>query len=242
MCDQPFHGMFLYIWEKLLNFLFFFFFFLHPCLLLVCLRATSTWQSVPTCGLTALSPSTMEGCPPSSTSPFSMGWVWRAGLLARCEQNQSLSCNVFFFWFVLCLFSFMSLILGRKSLTSDAWCRNHLKLKKVDFECVSVSCVPVFSPFGSRTSPRTATTLTWRCPTPPCCGPGPATWPCSSPWPRKLHPGRASLKVTSWSQWHHLLRMMWVSCSFHILKCPLMFEYAKYMQFDSVLNELRASF
>lgn len=50
----------------------------------VCLLATSTWQSVPTCGLTALSPSTMEECPPSSTSPFSMEWVWLAGLLTRC--------------------------------------------------------------------------------------------------------------------------------------------------------------
>lgn len=57
-------------------------------LFLACLRATSTWQSVPTCGLTALSPSTTEGCPPSSTSPFWMGWVWPAESLARWEENS----------------------------------------------------------------------------------------------------------------------------------------------------------
>lgn len=57
------------------------------CPLPVCLLATSTWQSVPTCGLTALSPSTMEECPPSSTSPFLMEWVWLAGLLTRCAEK-----------------------------------------------------------------------------------------------------------------------------------------------------------
>lgn len=37
--------------------------------------ATSIWPSVPTCGPTAPSPSTTEGCQRSSTSPSSTAWV-----------------------------------------------------------------------------------------------------------------------------------------------------------------------
>lgn len=97
---------------------------------------------------------------------------------------------------------------------------------QVKFECFSVPCVLLFSPFGSPTSPRTATTSTWPCPTHQYCGPGPATWLSSSPWPRKLRPGRASLKVTSWSQWHHLPRTTWVSDVFQFKYTLNIFQFS----------------
>lgn len=75
----------------------------------------------------------------------------------------------------------------------------------------SKGCSLLFSPSGSPTSLRTATTSTWPSLTHRCCGRGPATWPCPSPWPRKRHRGKGSLKVMWWLQWRRLRRMMWVT-------------------------------
>lgn len=71
-------------------------------------------------------------------------------------------------------------------------------------------CSTLFSPSGSPTSLRMATTLMWPSLTHRCCGRGLATWLCPSLWPRKQHHGKELLKAMWWLQWHHLQRMMCV--------------------------------
>lgn len=189
-----------------------------PCLLPVFPPATSTWQSVRTCGLTALSPSTMEECPPSSMWPFSTGWVSLAGLSTRCAHKTAVNTsrenkNL------LSIISSSSL----RGQVKDKfyppltwllwWFQRCLEKKEKNLlpSKPSKGCSLLFSPSGSPTSLRTATTSTWPSLTHRCCGRGPATWPCPSPWPRKRHHGKGSLKVMWWSLWRRLRRMMWVT-------------------------------
>lgn len=63
------------------------------------------------------------------------------------------------------------------------------------------------SPSGSPTYRSTETTSRSLSLTPQCYGPGPATWPFPSLSPRRLPPGKASRRGTSWSPW--LPRQRW---------------------------------